>query len=118
MPKKQSRKVTNPRIGNRKLDALVDQAIVDAYGDDEQRLGFFTMMEDHLKTPFGTVVLGVPVTVEAVELEKDDILAICVRGKERQAVPILKLPLPAPRPNGAEWIEAYRHWSHGGPGDE
>jgi len=31
------------------------------------------------------------------------------RGRERQSVPILDLPLPSPRPEGVEWIEAYRH---------
>lgn len=61
--------------------------------------------------PFERAVLGVSASVVAVELEDDDILAICVRGKEHQAVPILKLALPAPRPKGAEWIEAYRHSS-------
>jgi hypothetical protein len=29
----------------------------------------------------------------------------------RQAIPILDLPLPTPPPDGAEWIEAYRHWA-------
>jgi hypothetical protein len=97
-----------------KLEALVDEAIVDAYGEDEQRVGFFTMMEDHLKLRFETVILGAPVTVETVEFEDDDILAVCVRRKGRQAVPILKLPLPAPPPKGSEWIAAYRHWTRGG----
>ncbi|MEO9136247.1 MAG: hypothetical protein ABI316_06550 [Casimicrobiaceae bacterium] len=35
------------------------------------------------------------------------------RGRERQSVPILDLPLPSPRPEGVEWIEAYRHWIGG-----
>jgi len=118
MPKKRTSKTTKLGISKAKLDTLVDEAIVDAYGDDEQRLGFFTMIEDHLKIPFETVVLGVLVSVVAVELEDDDILAVCVRGKERQAVPILKLPFPAPLPKGAEWIDAYRHWLRGGHGDE
>ena len=97
-----------------RLDALIEKATMDAYGDDEQRSGFFTMIEDNLKLPFQTVVLGVPVRVESVELENDDILAVCVRGRERQALPILRLPLPSPPPKGAEWIEAYRHWAQGG----
>jgi len=40
----------------------------------------------------------------------DQIVAICRRGRERQSIPILDLPLPAPLPAGAEWIEAYRRW--------
>jgi hypothetical protein len=26
------------------------------------------------------------------------------------AIPITSLPLPEPRPEGVEWIDAYRHW--------
>ena len=34
--------------------------------------------------------------------------------REKQAVPILKLPLPTPPPKGAEWIAAFRYWKRGG----
>jgi hypothetical protein len=40
--------------------------------------------------------------------DDDQIVAVCARGRWRQRVPILDLPLPAPP--GVEWIEAYRHW--------
>jgi hypothetical protein len=33
------------------LDALIEEAIVDAYGDDEQRVGFLTMLEERLDMP-------------------------------------------------------------------
>ncbi|MGH9364369.1 MAG: hypothetical protein ACRD1B_03765 [Thermoanaerobaculia bacterium] len=46
--------------------------------------------------------------------DADEIVAICRRFGKRQAIPILDLPLPTPRPVGAEWIEAYRRWAHGG----
>jgi len=60
-------------------------------------------------------VLGVTVTVERIDLtEADELVAICCRGRKRQAVPILALPLPTPPPAGAEWIEAYRHWARAG----
>lgn len=42
------------------LEQLVEEAIVDAYGDYEQRCGLFTMMEGHLALPFETEVFGVP----------------------------------------------------------
>lgn len=97
-----------------RLEELVEEAIVDAYGESEQRTGFFTMLEDNLAVPFETEVLGVPVTVERIDLtDADQIVAICRRGRSRQTVPILDLPLPTPPPAGAEWIEAYRHWARG-----
>jgi hypothetical protein len=97
-----------------RLDHLIEAATVDAYGESEQRTGFLTMLEDSLKLPFETMVLGVPVLVERIDLtEADEIVAICRRGRSRQAIPILDLPLPAPPPSGAEWIEAYRRWTRG-----
>jgi hypothetical protein len=70
------------------------------------------MIQDNLATPFQTQVLGLDVVVEDVDLTDDAcVIAICTRGAFRQAVPILDLPLPAPRPEGAEWIDACRHWA-------
>jgi len=94
---------------------MIEEATVDAYGESEQLGGFYTMIDDNLAVPFETTVLGMPVTVERVDLNKaDQIVAICVRGRERQAIPILDLPLPSPVPVGAEWIDAYRYWLRGG----
>jgi hypothetical protein len=93
------------------LDELVEEATVDAYGEDEQLTGFYTMIEDNLTLPFTTMVLGIEVTVAGIDLTDFGIVAICVRGTQRQSIPIPDLPLPAPPPPGSEWIAAYRHWA-------
>ncbi|MCX4783451.1 hypothetical protein [Streptomyces sp. NBC_01264] len=93
------------------LDGLVEEATVDAYGEDEEVTGLFTMVEEHLVMPFATTVLGVEVSVVGVDLTASGIVGICTRGKQRQAVGLLDLPLPTPAPDGAQWIEAYRHWA-------
>ena len=98
-----------------RLEALIEEAIVDAYGESEQRVGFLTMMEEHLAVPFTANVLGVAVQVDRIDLnEAEEIVAICRRGRQRQSIPVLDLPLPSPSPAGWEWIEAYRHWVRGG----
>jgi hypothetical protein len=79
-----------------------------------RRVAFHAMIEQKLALPFETMVLGVPVTVKRVDLtDADAIVAVCCRGRERQAIPILELPLPDPPPTGWEWIEAYRRWARG-----
>ncbi|SHI16373.1 calcium-binding protein [Streptomyces sp. 3214.6] len=47
-------------------EALIEEATVDAYGEDEQVTGFFTMIEESLAVPFSTTVLGVDVSVRLV----------------------------------------------------
>jgi hypothetical protein len=94
------------------LEALIEEAIVDAYGEDEQRTGFFTMMEESLAVPFTTAVLGVEVSVVGVDLAEDGrVVARCARGRVRQDIGILDLPLPEPVPDGWHWIQAYRYWA-------
>ena len=94
------------------LDALIEQATVDAYGDDEQRSGFLVMIEEELALPFETTVLGVPVKVTGIEQADDgSIVAVCRRGTVTQRIGVLDLPLPEPLPEGAQWIEAYRRWA-------
>jgi hypothetical protein len=95
------------------LDALVEEATVDAFNEDEQLTGLYTLMDEHLAVPFESVVLGVPATVRRIDLVDGGIVGVCSAGGNRQRIPILDLPLPDPPPEGAEWIEAYRHWRRG-----
>jgi hypothetical protein len=103
-----------PSLSKARLKELIEQAIVDAYGEEEQAGGFFTMIEEHLAWPFAVKVLGVDADVEKVDMTLDgQIVAICRRCKTRQKIPNLDLPLPTPAPAGVEWIVAYRHWRRG-----
>ena len=100
------------RLSKTKLETMIEEATVDCYNESEESGGWFTMIETNLKFPFKTNILGVSAVVERADLNRrDEIVAICRRGKHRQAVPILNLPLRSPLPAGVEWIEAYRHWS-------
>lgn len=96
------------------LEAMIEEATVDAYNEDEQAGGFLSMIQDHLELPFKTEVLGQ--AVQVVEVAQDDrggLFAICERGKARQTIRLQDLPLPRQGPSGIEWIEAYRLWARG-----
>ena len=99
------------RYSEEQLQALVEEATVDCYDEDEQAMGLAAMIEENLALPFETTVLGMSVTVESVEeIRSREIAAICRQGGHRQAISLADLPLPSPPPDGSEWIAAYRHW--------
>ena len=89
MGRSRSRKPNQPR--KTRLDRMIEEAIVDAYGESEQLVGLYTMIESNLSLPFETMVLGVPVMVVRVDLtQRDEIVAVCRRAGVRQ---IVRVPL-------------------------
>lgn len=96
------------------LEKLIEKAVVDAYTEEEQAVGFLTMLQEHLALPFSTNVLGIDVVVEKVDMTRGgQIVAICRCGQTWQRIGVLDLPLPTPAPAGVEWIAAYRYWLRG-----
>jgi Calcium binding len=103
-----------PSVSKARLEKLIAEAVVDAYTEQEQAVGFLTMIQDHLVLPFAVNILGVEAVVEKVEMTRDGrVVAVCRRNNVRQRIGILDLGLPTPTPAGAEWIAAYHHWSRG-----
>ena len=59
---------TPTRLGKVRLAEMIEEATVDAYGEEEQATGWYTMFENHLPLPFATEVLGTAVTVTRIDL--------------------------------------------------
>ena len=106
---KAKRKRHGKELAAVRLDSMVEEAIVDACGESEQRAGFFTTPNDNLAMPFRAEVLGVEDTVDRIDMTEDEkIVAVCPKSKSRQRVAILDPPLPNPPPASAGWVEACR----------
>jgi hypothetical protein len=56
--RKRSRALEGLQLSKARLDELVEEALVDAYGDSEQATAFYTMLENDLALPFETQILG------------------------------------------------------------
>src|SRR5437764_4762167 len=74
------------RLSKARLDELVEEALVDAYGESEQVTGFYTMMENDLRLPFETKILGMTVIVEGENILRDH-LAQERRCRLRKSLP-------------------------------
>jgi Calcium binding len=70
-----------PSLSKARLKELIEEAIVDAYGEEEQAGGFFTMIEEHLALPFPVKVLGVDADVEKVDMTLDGQMVATVEAK-------------------------------------
>src|SRR5437764_6602312 len=89
------------RLSRKRLDELIEEALADANGESEQATGFYTMLENDLRLPFETQILGVTATVEGIDITADDqLVAVCRAGKKRQRISLSELPLPSPPPAG------------------
>ncbi len=120
MPKanKKSSKSDKPNTWYEQLDqdavnAALEDATVDAYGDDEQHSGFFYAIAEEIAFPFQGIVLGDEVSVVDAEMPEGDHFGIDLviekNGKtlriEARSVEILP-----PYPEGHLYLAAYLIW--------
>jgi hypothetical protein len=103
---------TTRRLSKSELDEMIEEALVDAYGESEQITAFYTMIEENMIFPFESVILGAKVQIEKVDLTDDErIVFVCRRERERLLLDIRELQYSNTPPDGWKWIEAYRHWA-------
>jgi hypothetical protein len=95
------------------LDRLIEEIIVDAYGDDEQLWAFRRVLKDKIAVPAEAFVIGEPVTVIAIDYDGNDrrgLTATCRRKKGVEQV-IAACDLIFPEDSvAARYVAAYRKW--------
>jgi len=99
------------------IDAVLEEVLVDAYGDDEQLWAFRQVFEDEATFPFPARVVGSPVEVVAVDYHGDErrgLVAVCRRGGELHTVSLLDVAPGEMAARTAALLSAYRRWSGAG----
>lgn len=103
--------ITDPE----RLSELIEEATIDAYGDEEQHTGLLTMIEDNVVCPFKAKLIG-----EVVEITDfvwpDSGLGLkvkCTHKGKTHLIDITSLEWTDPLPEGFEWIEVYFEWRRG-----
>ena len=94
------------------LDALIEELTVDAYGDEEQLVGFLTGAEDALAVGEIATVAGVEIRIMAVDCGQDarrGLLAECERDHQRFEVSLAGLTF-GPSSELGQIVAAYRRW--------
>lgn len=91
-----------------KLDRLIEDAILDAYGPAEQATGFYTMIEENVEFPFPAKAVGEDVEVVGVDIDREgeSLVAKCRRKGKTYSVLLREMEFPKRFP-GRDWIGAY-----------
>ena len=94
------------------LDILIEEATIDAYGEDEQRSGFLVIMEENICTPFSAMIAGSPIEVTKFDMDHRRLFVHCRREGKTYSVDVLDIE-PIEGTQGVDWISAYRQWCQG-----
>lgn len=95
------------------LDKMVDEIIVDAYGDDEKLWAFRQEIEDNVELPVDAFVIGEPVSVIGIDYdgnERRGLTARCRRDDGSEHVIALSEVRFPQTWAGAWYVAAYRKW--------
>jgi hypothetical protein len=96
------------------LEALLEEAMVDCYNEDEYFWGMFYTLEDHLTFPLQAQMLGEAVTVVGLDDHRSGmrrgVMARVRKGDQEYTAALSELEILSPDPVSAEWLAAYRYW--------
>lgn len=103
------------------IDAVIEEILVDAYGEDEQLWAFRQFFEDEAVFPFPAEVVGSSVEVVGVDYEGEErrgLVARCRRDGGDWTVALLDVVPGRMTERTAALVAAYRRWSgvEAGPG--
>jgi hypothetical protein len=100
------------RKNEEELNDLVEQIVIDAYGDDEQLWAFRQTFEDEVVLPTDARVVGQPVTVLKIDYdgnERRGLTAKCRKDGAEHLVAASDLIFPEGS-KAADYMAAYRTW--------
>ncbi len=95
------------------LDRLIEEIIVDAYGENEQLSAFRQAIDDEVPMPTDAFVIGEPISVIAIDYtgnERRGLTARCRREDGSEHVVAAADILFPQGSSGALYVSAYRKW--------
>lgn len=97
-----------------RLEALLEEATVDCYGEDEEFTSMMYTLGEELLFPLKATVVGEMVEVMGIDEGRSNlrrgVVARVRRGGQEYQVGLAELEFVEPDPTSAEWLEAYRYW--------
>jgi hypothetical protein len=104
-------------MDKKRLQELLEQAVVDCYDEEEEFGGVLCTLEDKLSFPLQAEAMGEPVEVTGLDERRSSprrgIVARVRKGDKEYLVGLSELVLVDPDPSSTEWLEMYHYWADG-----
>ena len=101
-------------MDQQRLQALLEEATIDCYGEEEEFAGVLATLDDQLNFPLQAKALGDPVEVIGLDHQRSSpqrgIIARVRKGDQEYQVGLAELEFIDPDPTSAEWLAMYRYW--------
>ncbi len=99
--------------GHKKIEALLEEILVDAYGEEEQLWAFRQAFEDEVRLPADAFVMGEPVSVVDIDYDGNTrcgLKATCrFQKRGKHSIPASEVRFPDGSA-GDLYVAAYRKW--------
>ncbi|MGB8648268.1 MAG: calcium-binding protein [Anaerolineae bacterium] len=109
------------KTSQRQLEKMLEEALVDCYGADEQFSGLAATIEDKLPFPFKARVLGEMVEVIGIDNHRTSmnrgIIAWVRKGGKEYPAALSEIQV-AKSFNGLKWLELYEFYVDGDAGGD
>ncbi len=96
------------------LRALLAEATVDAYGDEEEFIGVLYTLKDRLAFPLAATALGQRLEVVGLDDQQSGlrrgILAQVRKGRQEYTIGLAELTFIDPDAESAGWLAMYTYW--------
>ncbi len=99
-----------------KFEAMLEEATIDCYGEEEEFSGVLCALEDKLKFPFGAVVLVRPAKITGIDAENSSLRGgILLKARidgcaKEQGVALFMVDVKDKGSENARWIEFAKWW--------
>lgn len=97
-----------------RLNALLEEATVDCYDEEEEFAGILCTLAECLNFPLKATALGGPVEVVGLHENRSSlrrgIIARVRKADEEYPMALAELEFVELDPISAEWLAAYRYW--------
>lgn len=93
------------------VQACIDLALTDAYGEDEQAVAWLTCIEEMFSRFKQVKLLGNDVALVGFDLSNHAVVALCRQGKRNARVTLDSVEFPELTPVESLWLRAWKQFA-------